>query len=174
MRRFLFLVMCAYLVVGWEFSVAPFLPSWLAIHPFLPSLVLLLAFARRSSTVFFFAMLVGIGTTALAGEYGFFVPLFRACFVSAWLILLGTSWLSNRSLYALLLLVACARLTDWISLQMLDGISRWIGQGTSVTLSFFTMWHWLIWDLVLVSMGFLCVSWMKRNLRPYLPARFHV
>ena len=172
MGRFFSLLGLAILVALWEYAVAPFLPSWLAVHPFIPLLVLLLAFARRSSTVFLFAAMVGILLETVIGGYGILYPEIRTCIVAGGLILLGTGWFSNRSVYALLLLTVVARALDWGVVSAIYGLSRWLGAGTAVSFSLSSVWHWLIWDLIWVWTGFVLVSWTKRALRPYLPARF--
>lgn len=161
MWRWLFLVMVGILAGIWEIAILPFLPSGLGVRPLLPIAVLLLVSGARSRA---FSGLIAGALVLDAYKWAYFdVATLRLAVVFMLLDVIAQRFLTNRSVYATIVLAVIVRGLDWLSsfiLALVGGLMDSARYPWQLPVDA----GWIIlWDIVLVGMGFLLIASFTRR-----------
>ncbi len=145
----------------WEVSVTPFMPSELAWYPLLPIAVLLLVSSKRARA---FAALAAGGMILDAYRWAQIdVATLRLVLVLLILDAVSNRLLTNRSVYASVVLVWIGRLIDWVGAYLLSLIGTWIDPTKYPWHLPVDAWWVLILDAGSVALGFLLIAGFTRR-----------
>ncbi len=167
MIRVIVAILLGLLTGLWETAVAPFLSQpWGSFHPIIPISVLLLVASGRTRALAF-ALPAAAVLDAYMG-FTFDLAFVRYAFIMFALELVMRQFLTNRSVYASLLLAILARLLDWAT----AGVTGWLGVLINATAY---GWHLpvgalsvLAWDLVITALGFLVIARFTSRFRIHM------
>lgn len=146
----------------WEVAARPFFPSWLGARPLLPVLVIVVATSVRSR-----AWALAIAGGLVLDAYWIGTPIaatLRLLILAILLDMAARQFFTNRSLYAVVGMVVCGRVLDWIGAWIIGGVSVLVGRstvGTEVDPAWLVV---LIWDVLIAGGGFLLIASLTRRL----------
>jgi len=162
--RILFLILALALAL-FEVALRPFLPAWLCVRPLLPLLVIIVLTTGRSWAVWtaVFAGLVMDAFSFPSPDLAMLRLVLSVMLIDA----ISRHWLTNRSLFAMLLLTFLTRVFERGSSAAVATVGWWSGlsvYGWQADPSFIALFFW---DAVLIFAGFLTVlSFSRQFLAP--------
>jgi len=160
--RFLILILLGLSLGFFETNVSPFFPTpWNGFLPVLGALTLLVSIGKGREALIL-ACAAGLILDLFLADPAFFA-LARFPIITALMVALSRTVLTNRSVYASVLLVIAARLADrlWIAGGTLA--SSLLFQGTIPYRPFVETIRIAAWDVALVTVGFLGVVFFTKR-----------
>ena len=158
--RILFLILTLVLAL-FEVAMRPFLPAWLSMRPLLPLLVIIVLITGRS-----WAVCTAVFCGLLIDAFSFPTPDLAALRLVLSVLLIDAisrHWLTNRSLFATLLLTFLTRVFERACSAAVATVGWWSGlsaYGWQTDPSFIALF---CWDAFLICIGFLTVLTFSRQ-----------
>ena len=145
----------------WEAAALPFLPSWMAVRPLLPLLVVFLVInVRRPTKPMAVIGALFIDVFAVAAPDLAVIRYLVICYV---LDAVAQRWLTNRSLYTSLGLVVIGRILEQGSAWMFGTLVSRLTHAPSPWMAAAPFFSTLVWDLLIVGISFLIIAFFTRR-----------